>query len=118
MRLEGPQAGELLNVLLGKEDASSGMMNVKQLPFLIAKGGSSKRHGGVIYHSKAPNALPGGFYDRWGEPMELFLRAPDAYDLVFHDGKRLVRLPGAVAAVLSKGPDRKRGTRDDLKTWE
>ena len=117
LTMEGARAGELLKILLGEEEESSGMLNVRQLPFLSAKRGSSKRKGGIIYHSKAPHGPP-GFYDRWGEPLELFLRAPDASDLVFHDGKRLVRLPGAVAAVMSKGPDRKRGTRDDLKTWE
>lgn len=116
--LEGPQAGELLMVLLGKEEESRTMENPMQLAFLDSKSGINKAKGGLVFSGSSVNALPEGFYDRWGEPVELFLRAPNASDLVFHDGKRLVRLPGAVAAVMSKGPDRKRGTGDDLKTWK
>ena len=85
LTMEGARAGELLKILLGEEEESSGMLNVRQLAFLSAKRGSSKRKGGIIYHSKAPH-VPPGFYDRWGEPLELFLRAPDASDLVVHDG--------------------------------
>ena len=116
--LEGPRAGELLKVLLGKEEESAAMKNPRSLAFLDAKSVRDKAKGGLVFSGSSGNVLPEGFYDGWGEPMELFLRGPNAPNLVFHDGKRMVRLPGAVAAVKSKCPDRKRGTRDDLKTWK
>ena len=116
--LEGPRAGDLLKVLLGKEEEGAVMRNPRSLAFLDAKSVRDKAKGGLVFSSSSGTALPEGFYDGWGEPMEIFLRGPSAPNLVFHDGKRLVRLEGAVAAVMSKGPDRKRGTDDDMKSWD
>jgi len=109
---------KLLAILLGKEAVGSGMENPRQITFLGSpKVNKTKAKGGLVYSNGGSGATPEGLYDAWGEPYEVFLRVGGEDALTFHDGKAIVQLPGTAAAVLSKGPDKIKGTDDDIQKW-
>ena len=68
--LEGPRAGDLLKVLLGKEEEGAVMRNPRSLAFLDAKSVRDKAKGGLVFSSSSGTALPEGFYDGWGTVAE------------------------------------------------
>ncbi|MEK7953058.1 hypothetical protein [Luteolibacter soli] len=109
--MEGPEAVKLITVLLGKEQgAQSDMQNPRQIVFLTGRNTKHKEQGGIVYSSgnKAE-----GIYDAWGNPVRVILRPPGktAITLSFR-GKQVDFDRSAIA--LSRGPDQKWGTEDDL----
>lgn len=96
----------LLEVLLGLEDK----LNTRSIKFLSVREGSGKKNG-LIYSSDGRSVV--GLFDPWGNGYNVRL------DL---DYDEKLDVSGAVldnrrVAVWSDGPDRKAGTKDDIKTW-
>jgi len=107
---EGPDTVKLITVLLGKEDSASNMQNPRQILFLTIRLSNNKRRGGLVL---SPDDKPEGIYDAWGHPLRVILRAPGQATLTIpHAGKKVTTSTPAV--VLSRGPDGKWGTKDDL----
>jgi hypothetical protein len=115
---DSPEGKLLLKLLFGREPEDAGMQNPRRIVFLNARVNKRRSRGGLIYSGDGSGSEPEGLYDAWGEPFEVFLASQSSQPLVFHDGTQTVTLPNRVAAVLSKGPDKIRGTKDDLRIWE
>ena len=115
---DSPEGKLLLNLLLGREPEEARMQNPGRITFLNAHVNKRRSRGGLVYSGNDFGSEPEGLYDAWGEPFEVFLASQPSQPLAFHDGTQTVTLPNRVAAVLSKGPDKIRGTKDDLRTWE
>jgi hypothetical protein len=107
---EGPQAAAWITVLLGKEEISPEMQNPRLLVFLTMKISENRRQGGLVMSTD--NRVVGA-YDYWGNPLRVILRPPgQSTFVVSHLGKQVTISKSA--AVLSRGPDQKWGTEDDL----
>jgi len=100
---------DFLNIILGLESTTGNPLNKRAIKFLAVKEGKNNKNG-LIYNS-AGTAVT-GLYDPWGGPYKVLLDADCDEHLVVH-GKALDRR----AAIWSYGPDRKAGTKDDIKTW-
>lgn len=96
----------LLEVLLGLEDK----LNTRSIKFLSVREGKGKKNG-LIYTSNGTGVV--GLYDPWGGDyrVRLDLDSDEKVDVGSEtlDNRRV--------AVWSDGPDRKAGTKDDVKTW-
>lgn len=110
---DGPEASHLFEILQGL-GANQISQNPEEIRFLRIERKMLDRKPWV-FDSRDRIV---GMRDAWGEPFEIFLSGQPPQPLVFHDGTQVVTLPNRVAAVLSKGPDKIRGTKDDLRTWE
>jgi len=107
---EGPQAAELVTVLLGKEDPASNMQNHHQLSFLIIQISKNKKRGGLVF---SPDNKVEGIYDAWGNPLRVILRPPGQATMTFQQSGKQVTISRPVV-VMSKGADGKWDTKDDL----
>lgn len=96
----------LLEVLLGLDDK----LNTNSIRFLSLKEGSGRRNG--IVHSPDGRGVA-GLYDPWGGGYRVRLDL-DSDNKIEVSGKTL---DNRRVAVWSDGPDRKPGTKDDIKTW-
>lgn len=96
----------LLDVLLGLED----QLNKRSIKFLSVREGSGKKNG-LIYTSNGRGVV--GLYDPWGGGYKVRLDL-DYDEKLDASGEAL---EGRRVAVWSDGPDRKAGTKDDVKTW-
>lgn len=112
----GQSGTTLLTILLGTEDVGGERQNPRQIQFLNAKANKNKVKGGLVYNNGGTGSIPEGFYDAWGEPFHIYLRKPGSATLGFSYQGTGVTLDQP-CAVLSKGPDKKVGTKDDIKTW-
>ena len=96
----------LLEVLLGLEDK----LNTRSIKFLSVREGKVNKNG-LIYTSNGGGVV--GLYDPWGGVyrIRLDLDSDEKVDVGSEtlDNRRV--------AVWSDGPDRKAGTKDDVKTW-
>jgi hypothetical protein len=96
----------LLEVLLGLEDK----LNTRSIKFLTVREGSGNKNG-LIYGLNGRSVV--GLYDPWGGgyKVRLDLDSDKKLDVSSEalDNRRV--------AVWSDGPDRKAGTKDDIKTW-
>jgi hypothetical protein len=96
----------LLEVLLGLEDK----LNTRSIKFLSVREGKGNKNG-LIYTSNGSGVV--GLYDPWGGGyrIRLDLDSDEKVDVGSEtlDNRRV--------AVWSDGPDRKAGTKDDVKTW-
>ncbi|HEY1123239.1 MAG TPA: hypothetical protein VGE67_16620 [Haloferula sp.] len=108
---EGQEAVKLLTILLGKEQGTQiSKQNPRQIAFLATRLTKNRRQGGLVYSSA--NQIE-GIYDAWGNPLRLILHPPGQSTLtVPHLGKQMTTSKPAV--VLSRGPDLKWGTEDDI----
>jgi hypothetical protein len=107
---EGPQAVELITVLLGKEEARHEMQNPRQIVFLTMRTSKNKKHGGLVI---TPDNKVVGAYDSWGNPLRVILRPPGkTVNIISYRGERIANNEPAV--VLSRGEDGKWDTEDDL----
>lgn len=113
LELDGQSGSELLEVLLGKENAGNNMQNPRQLAFLNAQISKTKKKGGLVYNSS--NRVE-GLYDAWGNPLNV--RFDDDYDDEIRDpiqqGNIIQRKK---VIVWSNGADGKPGGNDDVKSW-
>jgi hypothetical protein len=113
--MQGPEAVNLITILLGKEEGGlSNMQNPRQIAFLAGRMTKHRKQGGIIFRSAYE---VDGIYDSWGNPLRLVLREPGQTKTTFSLGGKIVTVDKP-AAVLSRGPDMKWGTEDDLKSWE
>ena len=119
---DGQAGGELLKILLAKEEVASGMQNPRQIVFLNAKESKNKAKGGLVYSSGGSSATPQGYYDAWGNPFHI--KIDDDFDGEINDplqSGNIIRNKNLV--VYSYGPDGaigakgKTGVGDDIKTW-
>ncbi len=113
---DGGDGVELLQILLGKETntgANSGVQNPRGIKFLEVKDGKGRRDG-LAYSTDKTTVI--GLYDPWGNPYNIVLDTDYNDTLEFTLDER-ERLNGKRVAVFSIGPDRNRGTKDDVKTW-
>jgi type II secretory pathway pseudopilin PulG len=96
----------LLEVLLGLEDK----LNTRSIEFLSVRQGKENKNG-LIYTPDGSGVV--GLYDPWGGGyrIRLDLDCDEKVDVGSEtlDNRRV--------AVWSDGPDRKAGTKDDVKTW-
>jgi len=108
---EGPEAAKLITVLLGKEEGGqSNMQNPRQIAFLVGRMTKHRKQGGIVSSSTYE---VGGIYDSWSNPLRVALRPPGQSTItVSYLGKQVTTSKPAV--VLSRGPDQKWGTEDDL----
>jgi len=108
---EGLEAVKLITVLLGKEEEGQGnIQNPRQIAFLTGRMTKHRKQGGIIFRS---DYEADGIYDSWGNPLRIILRSPGQSTLVVpHLGKQVTTSKPAV--VLSRGPDQKWGTEDDI----
>jgi hypothetical protein len=97
---------ELLHVLLGLEDE----MNKRSIKFLIVREGKENRNG-LIYTDDSRSVV--GLFDPWGSGYNVRLDL-DSDQKIDARGETL---NNRRVAVWSNGPDRKSGTKDDVKTW-
>ena len=97
---------ELLEVLLGLEDK----LNTRSIKFLSVKEGREQKNG-LVFSADGGNIV--GLYDPWGGgyKVRLDLDSDEKVDVGSEtlDNRRV--------AVWSDGPDRRTGTKDDVKTW-
>ena len=109
--MEGSEAVKLITVLLGKEEEGQGnIQNPRQIAFLTGRMTKHRKQGGIIFRS---DYEADGIYDSWGNPLRIILRSPGQSTLVVpHLGKQVTTSKPAV--VLSRGPDQKWGTEDDI----
>ena len=109
--MEGPEAVKLITVLLGKEEGGqSNMQNPRQISFLTGRMTKHRKQGGIVSFSSYE---VGGIYDSWGNPLRVIFRPPGQSTItVSHLGKQVTTSKPAI--VLSRGPDQKWGTEDDL----
>ena len=96
----------LLEVLLGLE----GKLNTRSIKFLSVKEGREKKNG-LAYSSNGRGVV--GLYDPWGGGYKVRLDL-DSDEKLDMGGETL---DNRRVAVLSDCPDRKAGTKDDVKTW-
>ena len=96
----------LLEVLLGLEDK----LNTRSIKFLSVREGSEKKNG-LVYDSNGRSVV--GLYDPWGGGYKVRLDL-DSDEKLDVSGESL---DNRRVAVWSDGPDRKAGTKDDIKTW-
>jgi hypothetical protein len=107
---EGREAVRFITILQGKEDGGPDMQNPRQIAFLAARNTKNRKQGGLLY-SSANEVV--GMYDAWGNPLRVILRPPgQSTTTVSYLGKQVTTSKPVV--VLSKGPDQKWGTEDDL----
>jgi hypothetical protein len=107
---EGPQAVELITLLLGKENPDHEMQNPRQIAFLTMRVIKNRKQGGLVISPK--NEIVGVF-DVWGNPLRVILRPPGkTATTISYRGKEVASSEPAV--VLSRGADGKWGTEDDL----
>ncbi len=110
---ESPQAVQLITIVLGIEDSGAAMQNPRQIPFLNAPRAKAKNRLG-FYFSRENEVV--GIYDSWGNPLRVILRDPgQSATRVTRRGKHFTVSKPAV--VLSRGPDGKWDTKDDLHSW-
>jgi hypothetical protein len=107
---EGPQAAELVTVLLGKEDPASNMQNPRQLVFLTIRVSKNRKQGGLVFSTENKAE---GIYDVWGNPLRVILRPPGQSTMTIPHARKQVTTSKS-AVVLSKGKDGEWGTKDDL----
>lgn len=96
----------LLEVLLGLEDK----LNTRSIKFLMVREGRGKNNG-FIYTSNGRGVV--GLYDPWGGGYKVRLDL-DSDEKLDVSGETL---DNRRVAVWSDGPDKKAGTKDDVKTW-
>jgi len=104
----------LLNILLGLEENSSKMQNLRMLKLLQAVETKTKAKG-LLYSANGRAAE--GLYDAWGSPFSVQLDINYEERLRVSLGSKSVQLNGRRVAVYSPGADKKLGTADDVKTW-
>lgn len=115
IRVEGEVGGELLTILLGKEEVGDSMQNKKQIDFATFRESPNKNQGGLVYASKDSGAKPEGLYDSWGNALFLVIDADNNGEVPdpFNAGK-VVR---ETVIAYSFGADGKAGGGDDVKSW-
>lgn len=115
IHVEGEVGGELLTILLGKEEVGDSMQNKKQIDFATFRESSNKNQGGLVYTSKDSGAKPEGLYDSWGNALYLVIDTDNDGEVAdpFNAGK-VVR---ESVIAYSFGADGKAGGGDDVKSW-
>lgn len=103
---------ELLRVLLGEENRSTGR-NTRAIRFLVTKEGKNRKHG--LIHDE--NGRIEGLFDPYGHPYTVFLDADGDGAVEYGTGGKVTRLEDRHAAAVSPGEDGKLGTADDIKSW-
>jgi len=105
---------DVINTLLGLDEASSTPKNSKQIHFLTVKETKNKR-GGAEYDASGKSVK--GLYDPWGHGFIVIIDTAYEERLRFRIGTKEETLNGRQVAVYSLGADGKPGTEDDVKTW-
>lgn len=100
---------DFLNIILGIESTTIPPLNTRAIKFLSMKEGKADK-GGLIYNSERTAVT--GLYDPWGGPYKVMLDC-DYDEKIKVNGETLDNR----VVVWSDGPDRKAGTKDDIKTW-
>ena len=108
---------DLLRVLLAQEASSSTALNTKYTNFLTIKTAKGKK-AGLDYGTSGTTA--NGLYDAWGEPY--FVVFDDDYNDEIPNPIRFnstepTTIRGVKAIVYSKGADRTKNTKDDVKSF-
>jgi prepilin-type N-terminal cleavage/methylation domain-containing protein len=112
---------ELLRILMGQENPSGSstggnVQNTKGIKFLEVREAKERtKRDGLLYASDKTTIV--GLYDPFGNPYYVVLDT-DYNDTIEFNLNGQVKLNGRVVAVYSAGPDRKTGTKDDIKTWQ
>ena len=112
----GPTGTKLLGILLGKERGDQEIQNPRSIAFL-AVGRSRGRKAGLVYPDNDADKAPEKLCDSWGEPLRVILRRPGQPAPELSYGNKTVAIPLSSFAIVSKGPDRIEGTKDDLRSW-
>lgn len=106
----------LLRVLLAQEANSGSALNTKYTNFLTIKTAKGRK-AGLDYGNSGTTAL--GLYDAWGEPF--YVVFDDDYNDEIENPIKVGNDPtiirGAKAIVYSKGADRNKRTKDDVKSF-
>jgi len=107
----------LLRVLLAQEGGGTSALNTKSINYLSIKEAKGKK-AGLDYGTGTTTV--NGLYDAWGEPY--FIVFDDDYNDEIPNPIRFATtepaiIRGAKAIVYSKGADRIRNTRDDVKSF-
>lgn len=112
----GPTGGRLLGILLGKEQGDLQIQNPRSIAFLAVIP-SRGRTAGLLYSGNDTDRAPEKLCDSWGEPFRVILRRPGQAAPELTYGNKTVAIPPSSCAIVSKGPDRIEGTKDDLRSW-
>ncbi len=107
----------LLRVLLGQEGSGTSAINTKSIRYLDIKAAKGKK-AGLDYGTSGSTV--NGLYDAWGEPF--YVVFDDDYNDEIPNPIRFSTtepaiIRGAKAIVYSKGADRKKNTKDDVKSF-
>ena len=114
VKTDSGEGVRLLNILLGLEENSSKIQNLRMLKLLNAVETKTKSKG-LLYSANGRAAL--GLYDAWGSPFTVQLDVNYEERLRVTIGDKTVILNGRRVAVFSPGADKILGTTDDVKTW-
>ncbi|MFT5469532.1 MAG: hypothetical protein ACI8UO_004653 [Verrucomicrobiales bacterium] len=108
----GELSGDLIVALFAvKDHSATARLNPRGIQFLTTKSGLS----GIRGLSKSKNGKY-QFLDPWGEPCHLFLdlNYDDKMQIPFKSGK--LEIVYTTVFLISKGPDRRFGTEDDIRS--
>ncbi|MEI6605585.1 MAG: type II secretion system protein [Verrucomicrobiota bacterium] len=114
VKTDGGEGVRLLNILLGKEENSSKMQNLRMLPLLQVVE-TKTRTKGLLYSANGRSAE--GLYDSWGSPFSVQMDVNYEERLRISLGGKTELLNGRRVAVYSPGADKQLGTADDVKSW-
>ena len=109
-----PEGLKLLNILLGIDIKSDNAPNPRGIKFLSVKEGKNNK-GGLIYAADGKSVE--GLYDPWGSPYTVILDTENKERLHFTIGSKTIDLKDRRSAVFSRGPDKRIGTSDDVRSW-
>lgn len=116
VEISGQTGRRLLGILLGKKQGDGEIQNPRSIAFFNAKA-SRGRAAGLVYPENDPDKVPEKLCDSWGEPFRVILRREgEASPELIYEGKA-VAIPPSPFAIISKGPDRTEGTKDDIRSW-
>ncbi len=114
VKTDGGEGVRLLNILLGLEESSAKMQNLRMIKLLNAVETKTKSKG-LLYSANGRAAE--GLYDAWGSPFTVEMDVNYEERLRVTVGDKTTILNGRRVAVYSPGADKIYGTTDDVKTW-
>ena len=114
VKTDGGEGVRLLNVLLGLEENSNKMQNLRMLKLLQVVE-TKTRTKGLLYSANGRSAE--GLYDSWGSPFTVQMDVNYEERLRISLGGKIEQLNGRRVAVYSPGADKQLGTSDDVKSW-
>ena len=115
VKTDNGEGVRLLNILLGFEENSGKIQNLRMLKLLQAVETKNRVKGGLLYTANGRGAE--GIYDAWGSPFTVETDVNYEERLRITLGSTTTILNGRRVAVYSPGADKKLGTADDVTSW-